>query len=341
MMSWDHINDIKFALDQLLPMREQLDAYRSVQESINAYKLDQGMLDAISAVKDDAQKAVNAYALESQAWLRQTSLGESAKKYLQELNQAFQAREYLEAHSQIEAIKIAVEGAVRPFQEISQLELAASPAIFDLYQGAVRRINDAVSEASFVGEISLENRSKEISNAEVDDTQDGEIEEQLVDLVPTDVVSRLRMVDFVPLSLLDRILRDPELMRGLGAYDFERFVATLIDQPGFEDVVITPRSGDQGRDITAVKRVHGISIIFAFECKRYANKNPVGPEIVRALLGTIVHNQTRATKGVLVTTSTLAPSARKFILTEPSLDGRDFNDIVEWLREYSCLRQKK
>lgn len=137
--------------------------------------------------------------------------------------------------------------------------------------------------------------------------------------------------------MLDRILRDPVSMRSLDSRDFERFIATLIDQLGFEDVVITPRSGDQGRDVIATITVQGIPILFAFECKRYSEKNPVGPDIVRALLGTVMHRHTRANKGVLVTTSNLSPAARNFILTEPLLDGKDFDDIIEWLKEYSRL----
>ena len=80
--------------------------------------------------------------------------------------------------------------------------------------------------------------------------------------------------------------------------------------------------------------MHGISILCAFECKRYAPDRPVGPEIARALLGTILHGSTRATKGVLVTTSRFTPATRTFILTEPSLDGKDFDGIVGWLQEY-------
>ena len=99
-----------------------------------------------------------------------------------------------------------------------------------------------------------------------------------------------------------------------------------------------PSSGDEGRDVLATKRVHGLSILFAFECKRYAADRPVGPGIARALLGTITHGATRANKGVLVTTSRFTPAARSFIITEPSLDGRDFDGILEWLREYSAKK---
>jgi restriction system protein len=142
------------------------------------------------------------------------------------------------------------------------------------------------------------------------------------------------------LTILDRVLRHPEALRTLTARDFEGFVAALVEQLGFEDVVLTPRSGDMGRDVLATKRIHGISILCAFECKRYAPDRPVGPEIARALLGTIMHGPTRAAKGILVTTSSFTPAARTFIFTEPGLDGRDFDGIVEWLQEYASHRQR-
>lgn len=142
------------------------------------------------------------------------------------------------------------------------------------------------------------------------------------------------------MRLLDQILRSPELMRNLSPQRFEHFIATLIDKLGFEDVVITPRSGDQGRDILAVKRVLGIPILFAFECKRYSPDKPVGVEILRALFGTISHGPTKANKGILVTTSRFTSGARKFLLTEPSLDGKDFNGIVSWLNEYGDRIEK-
>lgn len=149
------------------------------------------------------------------------------------------------------------------------------------------------------------------------------------------MITSLKRVEFAPLRLLDQILRSPELMRALSPHEFERFVATLIDKLGFEDVAITPRSGDQGRDILAVKRVLGIPVLFAFECKRYGPDKPVGVGLLRALYGSISHGPTKANKGILVTTSRFTSGARRFILTEPSLDGKDFSGIVEWLKEYA------
>lgn len=46
-------------------------------------------------------------------------------------------------------------------------------------------------------------------------------------------------------------------------------------------------------------------------------------------------DQTRANNGVLITTSTFTPAASSFILTEPNLDGEDFDGVVAWLQEYT------
>ena len=103
---------------------------------------------------------------------------------------------------------------------------------------------------------------------------------------------------------------------------------------------MTPRSGDKGRDVLATKRVHGISILFAFECKRFAPSRAVGVGVARALLGVVTHGDTRANVGVLVTTSRFTKGARRFILTEPSLDSRDFEGVANWLHEYADSQKK-
>ena len=59
---------------------------------------------------------------------------------------------------------------------------------------------------------------------------------------------------------------------------------------------------------------------------------------MRALFGVVSHSATRANKGVLVTTSSFTRGARNYILTEPSVEGRDFDGIVDWLGEASIAR---
>jgi hypothetical protein len=206
----------------------------------------------------------------------------------------------------------------------------------------VGRLNKSIANAPVIGEVELKQKQeKEGEEKSVDEAQQAEpeVEPRLVEGAPVEALSQLHRIGFVPLFELDRVLRHPEAMRHLSAREFEGFIATLVEQLGFEDVVLTPPSGDDGRDILATKRFAGMPVFFAFECKKYAPHRPVGPDIIRALLGTVRGKDTRANKGVLVTTSTFTPAARKFFVTEPDLEGRDFDDVVAWLKEYALARR--
>lgn len=201
--------------------------------------------------------------------------------------------------------------------------------LFSGLRNSVDRINRSINEASYLGEFIFDEDEEDLDS----ESRNEYIEETLIKVVPEEALDDLRKVEFLPIKILDDALRNPEIMRTFEPRYFERFSATLIDKLGFENVTLTPRSGDGGRDIIAIHTINGIQILFAFECKQYKRK--VGPSSVRALLGTLVHRNYRANKGVLVTSSLISPGAREFILTEPSLDGRDFNDIIAWLREAS------
>ena len=219
--------------------------------------------------------------------------------------------------------------SIQPLPDIASL----TGIDFEAVSRAFTQISRNFATANFLGEFGLaeEDRSRDPEALEE------QVDQQIIELAPGDAYERLKIVRFVPVTTLDQIAHDPEIMRALSSRQFESFVAGLIEKLGFEDVVLTPPSRDGGRDILATQTVHGIPIMFAFECKKYAPDRPIGPAIARALLGVISHGETRATKGVLVTTSYFTKATNDFILTEPKLDGRDFDDVVEWLREYSSL----
>jgi len=216
-----------------------------------------------------------------------------------------------------------------PIQSILASDFASAAAL-------VGRLNLGIDKSRLLGDLRFERHATEDTNEGLSE----DVEAKLVEVVPAKALDALKAVKFAPLIELDRVLRDPELMRRLHARRFEEFIAALVEQLGFEDVVLTPESGDGGRDVLAVRRLHGLRMVFAFECKRYAPHKPVGPNIARALLGTISHGATRATQGVIVTTSYFTPAAKEFIFTEPSLDGKDFDGIVEWLKEYAQKKRK-
>lgn len=146
------------------------------------------------------------------------------------------------------------------------------------------------------------------------------------------VIERFQLVRFLPITVIDAIAANPELVRGLDPRDFEKLIADLLATLEFENIILTPCSHDGGRDVIATKFISGIPLLFSFECKRYDAK--IGVEIMRGLLGSVAHGHTKANKGVLVTTSTFTRDARDFIVSEPLVDGKDFNDLVVWLNVY-------
>ena len=73
----------------------------------------------------------------------------------------------------------------------------------------------------------------------------------------------------------------------------------------FDEVVLTPSSGDLGRDVIAIKKGFG-SIRFIDQVKAFSPSHVVTANDVRALPGVLQADQ-NATKAIFTTTSTFAP----------------------------------
>lgn len=148
-----------------------------------------------------------------------------------------------------------------------------------------------------------------------------------------DEKSSLIIVDRLPLRLLSEILRNPAEVRNITPRQFEEFIAKLLSELGFNDVILTPRSGDGGKDVIASHSVQGIPITFYFECKKYAEGNKIQLDTMRSLLGTVAHDSSKVNKGILVTTSTFTKGCKKFILAESRVDGKDYDGVLGWVDE--------
>lgn len=94
---------------------------------------------------------------------------------------------------------------------------------------------------------------------------------------------------------------------------WEEMIAAAFDQEGYDEVILTPRSGDHGRDVVAIKNGVGCIKIIG-SVKAYAPGNLVRPDDVRALAGVLLGDP-KASKGIITTTSDFAPS----ISTDPYL----------------------
>lgn len=167
----------------------------------------------------------------------------------------------------------------------------------------------------------------DISADEIDEIEPGNI------ILPDEHRSNLIKVEGFPLRVISSILRDPKRLHYLSPRQFEGFIADILSKLEFENVVLTPRSSDGGKDVIASKRVNGIPVSFYFECKKYAKGNKIQLNTLRALLGVVAHDQNKTNIGVLVTTSTFTKGCRNLILSECRLDGRDYDGILGWIDE--------
>ena len=106
---------------------------------------------------------------------------------------------------------------------------------------------------------------------------------------------------------------DPSIIYQIDARKWEEIIAGAYERAGFDEVILTPRSGDHGRDVIAVKR--GLWTIRVIDqVKAYGHGHLVPANDVRALIGVLVTDQA-ATKGLVTTTSDFAPK----IWEDPSI----------------------
>jgi restriction system protein len=118
-----------------------------------------------------------------------------------------------------------------------------------------------------------------------------------------------------------------EKLQSLTPEAFERYVAGLFRQKGYE-VVVRGSSGDLGVDLELTGPQGRRAIV---QCKRY--HNTIGAEIVRELFGTLVH------EGViwafLVTTADISDAAREWASGKPItlIDGSTLLEVARSLRQ--------
>ncbi len=102
---------------------------------------------------------------------------------------------------------------------------------------------------------------------------------------------------------------DYEILRRMPPRDFERAMAAVYARTGrFDRVILTPRSGDEGRDVileaaewTGQRRI--------IELKRYLRRR-VSAEMVNSLIG-VLTGEGDGSRAAFLTTSTFAPRLQK------------------------------
>jgi len=118
---------------------------------------------------------------------------------------------------------------------------------------------------------------------------------------------------------------------------WEEIVAGAYKRAGFDEVILTRRSNDKGRDVIAIKKGVGTVKILG-SVKAYGPGKVVRHDDVRALVG-VLSMEPNASKGVLTTTSDFAPMVMKDTrytnLMPTRLELVNGKQLQEWLRVLS------
>jgi restriction system protein len=98
-----------------------------------------------------------------------------------------------------------------------------------------------------------------------------------------------------------------DVVRSLPPSGFERLCQRLLRESGFQQVVVTGRSGDGGIDGVGILRVNPfVTFNVLFQCKKY--QGSVTPSQVRDFRGAMMG---RADKGIMITTGSFTVDAKK------------------------------
>jgi len=139
---------------------------------------------------------------------------------------------------------------------------------------------------------------------------------------PVPTAGESRDVDLEP-APGDYRIRLLEILRALPPSGFERICQRLLRESGFQQVVVTGKSGDGGIDGHGVLEINPlVTFKVLFQCKRYGDDHPVTSNHIRDFRGAM---QGRADKGLVLTTGTFTSDAKK----EATRDGVPQIELVD------------
>ncbi len=141
-------------------------------------------------------------------------------------------------------------------------------------------------------------------------------------------------------EIVKHLQRDPQFLYNIDWRKLEEIIAGAYEQDGWPEVVLTPRSGDRGRDVIATRPGVG-SIRIIDQVKAYSPGHLVTADEVRSLLGALSEHR-NVSKGVITTSSRFAPGITKeatlTAFMPHRLELKDGEDLRQWLLGISSRR---
>jgi restriction system protein len=121
----------------------------------------------------------------------------------------------------------------------------------------------------------------------------------------------IKSTSIIWMELVRQLGSDWSIAYQLSPKDWEEIVAGAFKRALYDDVILTPGSGDHGRDVIAIK--HGVgSVKIIGSVKAYKPGHLVSYDSVRSLLG-VLSGERNASKAIIATTSDFPPR----IMTDP------------------------
>ncbi len=140
-------------------------------------------------------------------------------------------------------------------------------------------------------------------------------------IVPGLLTNEGRLIEAVSVPwfrIIELIENNPNAAFEIPPDKWEELIAGAYKAAGFDEVTLTPRSGDYGRDVIAIKK--GLGTIRVNQVKAYKPPHLVDANDVRALMGVLQGDG--ASKGFLTTTSDFAPRITADPLIAPFMPTR-------------------
>jgi restriction system protein len=141
-------------------------------------------------------------------------------------------------------------------------------------------------------------------------------------------------------AVVDQLKNDWTKAHDIPPHVWEEIIAGAYDMAGFDEVILTPRSGDHGRDVIAVRKGIGCIKIIG-SVKAYAPGHLVSYDDVRALIG-VMSGERDASKGILSTTSEFPPRIMDDPFIAPFVPYRlelmNGRQLQKWLLELVSKR---
>jgi restriction system protein len=144
-------------------------------------------------------------------------------------------------------------------------------------------------------------------------------------------------------EILKHIRLDPTFLYNFAKNPrkFEEFLAGAYRQSGWDEVTLTPSSGDRGRDVIAANTGLFATRVLD-QAKAYSKHRLVRHDAVRAMLG-VLYADHNVNKGLVTTTSDFEPgieSSDEFTRFMPyRLELRNRERLMTWLSTFDCSQR--